>query len=507
LNEYTHDGMPTWLAAYPSDSTYDWFGLRFYRQALRYLLVRGAEANSFTTAKTLIYYAAVAHSFRKLHGLDEVEILSESQLEQWKSYYRVANYLYVVPRHAFESSALDGGFTGADTEYKDHFNTFEMAEAGSYNIHDRFQRIYPPQREWGYLLQFWLPPIKYFRCVLKIESCATGEYAIHCYNTLSNEPGWETFVQVLAEGLIEREELTEIKSIIESQSLSSSEKEVAKQILFDVDKVYPTENLEYQKGYNLLVSLKRGSMDGYVPVTQEDYGMILSYSHLTNVELGPSAQNWKLLASSLTFDIGISRLYTWLASLSHGEVIDEIDLENELTEWVNNWQNQNGFYGLLKDVIDQWKTKYLGSLNDYRSLFENMLNYEDLETAIDGIIQGIIIAEIPFDEKTQKLDHYERITQKYHRFAPQRYFKDHPIDMDQPFDKFILRFTKSLINNQYKFGLERMGMGQKAKQILTYFEDQRQYVYQVNDRKFKENRGIYDMIGAAVSTWESAGIF
>ena len=140
-------------------------------------------------------------------------------------------------------------------------------------------------------------------------------------------------------------------------------------------------------------------------------------------------------------------------------------------------------------------------------LFGEMLDYEKLGAAFDGIIQGIIVSGFPFDEKTQELDHFQRITDTYHRFAPQRYFKDHVIDVEQSFDEFFLGFTKALITNQYKFGLERMGMGQKAKQILNYYEEQKQYVYQVDDRKFYENRGIYDMIGATVSTWESAGLF
>ena len=507
MNEYKHDGMPTWLSAYPNDGTFDWFGLRFYRQALRFLLVRGAAANSFNTAKTLIYYGAIAHSFRTLHGLDEVEPLSESQLKEWKSYYQVANYLYVVPRHSREASALGGGFTGAATEYDEHFKSFDLSENGTFDIRNTYERIYPLQREWGYLVQFWLPPIRYFRCVLNIEACSTGEYAIHCYNTLAKDSGWETFTNVLKKGSIDRNELSEIQSLIDSHSLNALEKELAQQILFDEHQVNPIENLEYQKGYDLLVSLKRDGLESLSPVTQEDFAMIFSYAHLANIELGPSDTNWKMLISSVTFDMGISRLYTWLGQQAVGEVIDEMSLDSELMVWVHDWLNKNGFSGRLKDVIEQWKSKYLGSIHDYEMLFGEMLDYEKLGAAFDGIIQGIIVSGFPFDEKTQELDHFQRITDTYHRFAPQRYFKDHVIDVEQSFDEFFLGFTKALITNQYKFGLERMGMGQKAKQILNYYEEQKQYVYQVDDRKFYENRGIYDMIGATVSTWESAGLF
>jgi hypothetical protein len=507
LSEYKHDGSPTWLAAYPNDGTYDWFGLRFYRQALRFLLVRGAAANSFNTAKTLIYYGAVAQSFRMQHGLDEVEPLSKSQLNDWKSYYQVANYLYVVPRQAREASSIGGGFIGAATEYDEHFKSFDLSDKGEYDIRAAFDRIYPSQRQWGYLAQFWLPPIKYFRCVLDIEACATGEYAIHCYNTLANESGWKTFVSVLKKGSIDKEELSTIHPIIDSHTLSGSEKEVAQHIIFDKYQVNPSENLEYQKCFNLLLSLKQDGLEGFIPDTQEDYAMMFSYAHLANIELGQSDPNWKMLMTSVTFDIGISRLYTWLGQQAVGEVIDEIRLDNKLLTWVHEWLKQNGFSGSMKEVIDQWKAKYLGSINNYESLFIQMLDYDVLDTAFDGIIQGIIVSGLPFDEKTQESDHYQRITDVYHRFAPKRYFKDHPVDVEQSFDEFFLKFTKALIINQYKFGLERMGMGQKAKQILNFYEDQNQYVYQVDDRKFYENRGIYDMIGATVSTWESAGIF
>lgn len=507
MTEYIHDGTPTWLSAYPNDGTYDWFGLRFYRQALRFLLVRGAAANSFSTAKTLIYYGALAHSFRKLHGLDEVERLTESQLKEWKTYYQIANYLYVVPRQAFESSGLGGGFIGSSDEYKDYFQAFYLSESGSYNIEESFGRIYPPQREWGYLVQFWLPPIRYFKCIFNVESCTTFDYAVHCYELLSKDAGWQTFIKVLTTGVLQRTDLQVIQPIIDSRELSMSEKKLAKRIIFDEDEIEPNENLEYQKAYKLLLSLKTNGLQGFIPETQEDYGMAFSYAHIANIELGPADPNWKMLLSSVTFDMGISRLYTWLGKRAEGEVIDEVTLNTELMEWVHEWLNLNGFSGRLKDVIEQWKSKYLGSINNYETLFGEMLNHDKLGAAFDGILQGIIVSGIPFDETTQEVEHFDRITSDYHRFAPQRYFKDHPIDIEQPFEEFFLVFTKSLIINQYKFGLERMGMGQKAKQILNYYEDQKQYVYQVDDRKFYENRGIYDMIGATVSTWESAGIF
>ena len=211
--------------------------------------------------------------------------------------------------------------------------------------------------------------------------------------------------------------------------------------------------------------------------------------------------------SSVTFDIGISRLYTWIGQQAVGEVIDEMTFDNALLTWVQGWLKRYDFSGSLREVIEQWKAKHIGSINNYESLFKQMLDYDVLDSAFDGIIQGIIVGSIPFDATSQESDHYERITDVYHRFAPKRYFKDHPVNMERSFDEFFLEFTKAIIINQYKFGLERMGMGQKAKQILNFYEDQKQYVYQVDERKFYENRGIYDMIGATVSTWESAGIF
>jgi hypothetical protein len=507
LGEYRHDGSPTWLAAYPNDGTYDWFGLRFYRQALRFLLVRGAAANSFTTAKTLIYYGAVAHSFRTLHNLSEGETLSELQLVEWKRYYQIANYLYVVPRQAFESSGLGGGFIGAADEYADHFEAFYLSESGTYNILRCFERIYPPQREWGYLVQFWLPPIRYFKCIFNVELCLTFEYATHCYELLSKEAGWKTFINLLQSGTLQRADLDVIQPIIESRTLSNSEKELAQHIIFDKDGIEREENLEYQKAYKLLLSLKEDGLQGFTPETQEDYGMVFSYAHLAGIQLGAFDSNWKMLVSSVIFDMGLSRLYTWLGKNAVSEVIDETRLNVDLNQLVHDWLSQNGFSGQLKDVIEQWKNKYLSTINKYQVAFKEMLDMEKLGTAIDGIIQGVILSQIPFNDKTQELEHYQRITDEYHRFAPQRYFNDHPVNMDQPFDKFFMAFVNDLILNQYTFGLERMGKGQKAKQILNYYEGHKQYVYQVDERRFHENRGIYDLIGATISTWKSAGLF
>jgi len=507
MTEYIHDGTPSWLSAYPNDGTLDYFGFRFYRQPFRALLIRGAAANSFTSAKALIYYAAVAHSFRRMVDLADDDELSADQLERWMVYFQSANYLYVVNRYASRDEVPDAGFTGAPTEFDEHFKPFYLSDSGEYNLNECFRRFYPEQRQWGYLAQFWRPPMNYFRTLLDVTNCNTGEYSKACYDVLSEYESWETFHEILLRGRITRAELDMIQPILNNYELSETEQQLAKSIIFDERSINTVENLEYLKGYKLITNIKDKGVSGYNPVTKEDYAMIFSYAHLNNIPLGENDESWKILLSSLTFEIGITRLYTWLAKTSHDEVIDELDLEQGLSQWVEKWQSENDLDGSLGEVLKKWKEKYLNSITGYETLFSKMLDYNTLDTAIDGVIQGILISKASYSDEYFRSDDYFALSDTYHKFTPQAYFQDKSFDLQQSFTDFFVQFTKQLIDDQHTFSYERMSLGQKAKFILRKYEAQKQYVFQIDNRQFEENRGIVNMIGATIDLWESAGVF
>jgi hypothetical protein len=508
MTEYLPDGKPSWLSASPNEGTLDYFGFRFYRQPNRSLLVRGAAANSFTTAKTLIYYGAIAYSFKHSNNIGpDTELKDEKQYLDWKRYYQAANYLYIVNRYARDQEIPDAGFTGAASEYDDHFRAFDQGEVSEYNLMDCFERIYPEQREWGYLAQFWRPPLFYFRTLLDAAACVPGKYSKMCYEVLSKHKNWQTFHRVLTSRYINRKEYKDIQDIIRSDILTEEEQRIGQAIIFDKHDQYRLENDHYLQSYRFIKSIQESGVEGLFPDSANEYAMIFSYAHLKDKLLSKNDENWKILFSSLTFEIGITKLYTWLGSLSQNGVIEGEDLERAVADWVQAWQNKLDLSGSLEEVISGWKEKYLSSLSNYQELFEQLLDRQSIDTALDGIIQGIILSSISYSKEYSESDDYRKLMDTYHQFTPQAYFKYKKLDMSQAFGPFVISFTQTLIDDQHAFGIERMNQGQKAKYITTRHEELNKYVFQIDNRKFEANIGIINMLASSMSMWRSTGLF
>lgn len=500
-------GKPIWLSAYPNEGTLDYFGFRFYRQPQRYFLIRGAAANDFKNAKTLLFYAALAYSFRIQNGIPELDELTENEALAWKLWYQSGNYLYILHHYARHATVPDRGFTGAIEEYMNHAHVLFDGTVEEYDLESCFTRIYPPQREWGYLSQFWRPPLYYFRSVLDIPSCSIGEYARECYNLLSSYRGWEDFISILSTRKVNPNQISRIDSILESGELTPDEQNLAQAIIFDRKNVTSGENDEYKAAYNLLHDLKEGGYNGFTPKDKYDIAMLFCYGHLTNAKLGQNDLPWKILISSITFEIGINRLFTLIAraapfgSISKSNILATVDKE------VDTWILEHGMEGSLAEVIYQWRENYLKEIQDYKALFNRMLNYKEVNCSIDGLLQGYLVyqSDMPLEIKNSEM--YRRLTDDYHHFVPQPFFNNKRIDPDMPFRDFIRNMTTWLIDDQYEFSLERMNYGQKAKFVLTYSEINDQYNFQVDAKEFYENRGIIEMIDACLNLWRTAGIY
>lgn len=506
MSKSSSAGKPFWLSAYPNEGTLDYFGFRFYRQPLRKYLVRGAAANDFKNAKTLIYYAAITYGFRKEYGLSLDDDLSEEQFVKWQDWYRAANYLYIVNRYSKYGEVPDRGFTGANEESQVHFKEFYNQSTGQFDIHTAYDRIYPEQRGWGYLAQFWRPPLDYFRCVLDIPSCSPGEYAQECYDLLALDENWHIFIKTLQTGLIAREDLDKLQNIIDSKKLSSPEQHLARKIIFDGDGVTEGENDEYKKSFNLLHTLQVTGCEGFHPMRKDDFAMTFTYGQLKNIPLGENDLAWKTLVSSLVFEIGISRLYTMLGGLAENGTIDVSVIQEKIGQAIQTWLDKNNFSGDLATVSQSWQEKYLIDIGTYGQLFTDMLDDQQLDCAFDGLLQGYIISRIKPDIESMGSDSYQAMTDEYHYFAPQPFFADKNVDPHESFKEFILRMVMGLIIEQFDFSLERMTYGQKAKFILRKSEFSDQYLFQIDAREFHENRGIIDMIDACLCLWRTAGI-
>jgi len=500
-------GKPFWLAASPNEGSVDYFGFRFYRQPNRNLLVRGAAANSFTNAKTLIYFAAVAYAFRIEHNIDLEEDLNEDQYAAWNNFYKPANYLYIVNYNSKYGEVPDSGFTGANEEGLNYFNSFYTDTSGTYNIKSAFPRMYPPQRSWGYLQQFWQAPLLYFRCIISNAHCILGEYAEDCYKLLSQYHSWKTFIAILKSGKINRSELDIIQEVIDCHVLSHDEQHLAQKIIFDKDNVTEGENDNYKTNYQLIKELKDNGFEGLFPKTKEDYVFLFSYAHLNSLNIGENDVPWKILLSSLSFEIGINRLFTLIAEISTNGAIAADVIRKEINIKTNEWIIKNDFSNRLDDLSQKWLHKYAGSILDHKEIFEQMLDHSHTENFIDGLLQGYIISRIGFSDDVTMSDAYFRLTDSYHYFTPQAFFENKPIPRDMDFIAFIQKLVFWIIDEQFDFSLDRLSMGQKAKFILRKSEFGNEYIFQVERNKFQENRGIIDMIGSTIKLWQSAGVF
>jgi len=506
MSELSTSGKPMWLSAYPNEGTLDYFGFRFYRQPLRKYLVRGAAANNFKNAKTLIYYAAITYAFRKGQSIGLEDDLTEEQFAKWQDWYKVANYLYIVNRYSKHGEVPDSGFTGANEESQVYFHSFYAESFGQFDVHDSYSRIYPEQRNWGYLAQFWGPPLHYFRCVLDISLCIQGEYAEKCYELLSQDKNWDCFTRTLATGIIDRKELDDFQEIIESKKLRENEQDLARRIIFDEDDVTNGENDEYKKSFKLLQNLQETGCEGFHPAQKDAFAMVFSYAQLKNIALGENDLPWKTLVSSIVFEIGINRLYTTLGRMAKSGAVDVATIQEEMEHATQAWLDNNRFSGDLATVAQSWKDKYLANITTYKQLFEKMLDAQQMDCAFDGLLQGYIISTIKPDMKDAVSDSYQAMTDEYHYFAPQPFFANKKIDPSMAFKKFIFKMVMWLITEQFDFSLDRMTYGQKAKFILRKSEFAEQYLFQIDAREFHENRGVIDMIDACLNLWRTAGI-
>lgn len=507
MGEQVESWTPFWLSAYPNEGTLDYFGFRFYRQPHRFYLIRGAAANDFKNAKTLLFYAALAYSFRAQNAIPEQRELTESELQEWKLWYQAGNYLYVLHHYARHNTVPDRGFTGAIEEYTNFAHVLFESESGEYNLESCFSRIYPRQREWGYLTQFWRPPLFYFRSVLDIPSCSPGEYAKGCYQLFAKYPGWGEFISILTTRKIHPDQLHQIESILESGKLTTDEQGLVQAMLFDRDNITTGENDEYKRVFSLFQNLHEKGFQDFFPSDKNDFALLFCFTHLTDSEIAKNDLPWRILISSITFEIGINRLYTLLTRAAQYGAISTSRILATVDEALENWIVEHGMDGSLDEVCTQWKRRYLGSIQSYQILFERMLDREDLSCSIDGLIQGYLLSQLDVSSEVRTSEMYRRLTDEYHHFVPQPFFANKRLDSNIEFREFVRKMSLWLIDDQYEFSLERMSYGQKAKFILTRSEISDQYHFQVDAKEFHENQGIIETIDACLNLWRTAGIY
>jgi hypothetical protein len=500
-------GRPYWLSAYPNEGTLDYFGGRFYRQPNRKYLVRGAAANDFKNPKTLLFYGALSFSFRKLNNLEIDSHLAGSDLEAWKRWFKNANFLYVVNYYAKHGEVPDRGFTGAIEAYKNYFLPFCEGKQSSFKIETVYDAFYPTQRQWGYLTQFWRPPLHYFRSVLSIETCLPGEYAKDCFELLSSYQGWDTFIEIIDSGQLTFNELEKIQDVLDCKKLTGSEKSLAQKLILDEDSVSGNEFVHYKNSLKIYSDLLHLGVEGFKPTSKDEFASIFTYKHLRNEETDLE-QNywWQILVSSLAFEIGINRMYSMLGELAEGEILKIGAIDNEVTSRLEEWKSTNSFKGLtLKQISEEWQEANLSSFSNFNQFYTSLLDYENIDTFFDGLLVGYLISKVKLPQKIINSESYGVITDNYHYFIPQSFYSS-KLDENQLFSDFIAKVVIRLLDDQYDFSLTRMGLGQKAKFILIKEETTGNYIFQIDNRDFYENRGIINMIDACLHLWEGAGL-
>ena len=497
---------PSWLSAYPNTGTLDYFGFRFGRDPLRNYLLRGAASNNFKVAKTLLYYSAIAYAFRKFHSLALDVELSEEQYHLWQDWYKIANYLYIINRHSRHNDTPDSGFLGSATEFKNYFQSFYDSSAAQFNIKETFSRIYPINRPWGYLAQYWGKPLKYFRCVLNIRSCSVGEYAKNAYDLLSQDSSWNMFITCLETGRIDRTSFDEIQSILECKEISQPESKLIQVIIFDKNNINTNENDKYKINYNLIHSLYTTGLDNFKPSNKNDFTMLFSYMALKNLSYGKNDYPWKSLTSSILFEIGINRLFTLIACWSTNGSIYKSNILENIESSALNWLETNNLSGNLLQIEKLWSERHLASIDTYHELFNKMLDTKRTDSVFDGFLQGYIISKISPDINTIDPEAYDALTDPYHCFPPDIFFKNKTIDATSGFIDFIKKVSMWLIDEQFEFSLDRMHMGQKAKFILSKSEFDDQYIFQVDALEFTESRIIIELIDSCLNFWSTAGV-
>jgi hypothetical protein len=501
------DGRPNWLAAYPNEGALDYFGGRFYRQPNRAHLVRGAAANDFKNAKTLLFYSALCYAFRESQKLALEETLSEGAFAQWQRWFKNANFLYVVNYYAQYNEVPDRGFTGAIEAYHNFFEGFYKGDVKEFRFDAVYDAFYPEQRQWGYLAQFWRAPLHYFRTVLSIEECQPGEYGKDCFSLFSQYDGWNTFISIIQAGILTKDSLLEIQDVLDCRSLSNREQSLARDIIFDHKNVSGEENDFYKTSFNIIEDLLSAGAEGREVKKSRDFASVFTYKHLQNEKLEHDQEYWwQIVITSLAFDCGIHRLYSLLGQLADNDILvtEKVNeaIEDKVTKWLVQSEIENTS---LESVCESWKNKNLSSYKTFDNLYKRLIDYQNIDTFIDGIIMGYLASTVELPEKVVNTESYLELTNDYHHFIPRVFFRKRA-DQNSDFLEFIRKTVFRLIEEQYEFSIVRMGYGQKAKFILIKDEVTGNYIFQIDARTYKENQGIINMIDACLSLWSTAGL-
>lgn len=501
------NGKPNWLSAYPNEGALDYFGGRFYRQPHRAYLVRGAAANDFKNAKTLLFYSALCYAFRKSQTLNPEDTLSEATFSLWQRWFKNANFLYVVNYYAQHGNVPDRGFTGAIEAYHNFFEDFHKGGTNQFRFEDTYPAFYPDQRQWGYLAQFWRAPLHYFRAVLSIEACRAGEYGKDCFELFSEYLGWNSFINVIQKGILSKEDFLEIQDVLNCKTLSEEEQTLAGTIIFDQKKFTAEENDFYKTSFNIVNDLLLNGIEGNEIKLGKDLASVFTYKHLINVAVQNNQEYWwRIVIASLAFDCGIHRLYSLLGELAVYDILEAKKVKEVIGEKVVQWLDTNGFDGKsLSAVRESWTHKNLKNYDAFDALYKRLIDHQGIDTFIDGLLMGYEVSKIKLPDEVINTESYLALTDDYHHFIPRAFFRKE-IDQNSDFAEFIGDTVLRLIEEQFEFSIVRMGFGQKAKFILMKDDATGNYIFQIDARTFYENQGIINMIDACLSLWSTAGL-